>query len=214
MNFAADHSALQPVESTRSLIVANLVTIACAAVFHWPLATLMFPYWVQSVVIGYFSRERILSLQQFSTEGVKINGESVLPTEETKRSTANFFALHYGAFHLAYLAFLWPGLSHLHRLDWLGLIVAAVSFVWNQAESYRRNISADRMGIPNIGTLMFLPYARILPMHLTIVGGGSVAGESIFALLLFSALKTAADVLMHVIEHRVLRKSAPAAAVG
>lgn len=196
-----------PIENTRSLIVANVVTIVCACIFHWPLATLMFPYWVQSIVIGYFSRKRMLSLQRFSTEGFTVNDQPVSPNAATKRSTANFFACHYGVFHLGYLVFLLPALSQLRALDWLGISVAAASFIWNHAASYRRNIEADRAGTPNIGALMFLPYGRILPMHLTIILGGSLAGDSIYGLLVFGALKTAADVMMHVVEHRVLRKS-------
>lgn len=55
---------------------------------------------------------------------------------------------------------------------------------------------------------MFLPYARILPMHLAFVGGAASGGA--LALLFFSVLKTGADALMHVVEHRWLQ-SAPAA---
>ena len=49
---------------------------------------------------------------------------------------------------------------------------------------------------------MFYPYARIIPMHLTIVFGFNFGG----ALILFLVLKTFADVIMHIVEHNVLRK--------
>ena len=68
-----------------------------------------------------------------------------------------------------------------------------------------QNIRRDAAGRPNIGTLMSLPYARILPMHLTIVFGGLFFG-GIGAFLLFGALKVVADVIMHTIEHHVLAK--------
>lgn len=60
--------------------------------------------------------------------------------------------------------------------------------------------------VSRLGTLMFLPYARVVPMHLTIIFGGMLARDSAFALLLFCSLKTAADVLMHYVEHRVLQR--------
>ncbi len=41
-------------------------------------------------------------------------------------------------------------------------------FAWNHRSSYRRHIAADREGFPNIGTMMFLPFLRVVPMHLTI----------------------------------------------
>ena len=49
---------------------------------------------------------------------------------------------------------------------------------------------------------MFYPYARIIPMHLTIIFGSSFGGT----LPLFLVLKTFADAIMHVVEHNVLRK--------
>ena len=47
---------------------------------------------------------------------------------------------------------------------------------------------------------MFWPYARILPIHLTIILGTGVMDGS-HALILFLGLKTAADLVMHAIEH-------------
>jgi Family of unknown function (DUF6498) len=195
------------IENTRSLIVTNVSTIGLALFFQWPLGLLLFPYWFQSVIIGWFSRERILALHSFSTEGFKINGSPVEATQATKRSTANFFALHYGFFHLAYFFVVLKSVRGLTALDWLGLATAAIAFAWNHRASFQRNIEADRRGKPNIGTLMFLPYLRILPMHLTILFGGAIvgAGFNAWAILLFGALKTGADVAMHIVEHRLLQ---------
>ncbi|NIP29465.1 MAG: hypothetical protein GTN99_09095 [Candidatus Dadabacteria bacterium] len=59
---------------------------------------------------------------------------------------------------------------------------------------------------PNIGTMMFFPYARILPMHFTIIFGGSIAKASSKSLVLFLVLKTLADLIMHMIEHAQARQ--------
>lgn len=101
--------AAQPIvtpESTGSLVLVNVATIMLAIALGWPATTLMWPYWVQSVVIGYFSRKRMLALSRFSTEGLTVNDRPVEPTPATQRYTANFFALHYGFFHAGYLVFL------------------------------------------------------------------------------------------------------------
>jgi len=45
---------------------------------------------------------------------------------------------------------------------------------------------------------MFFPYARIIPMHLTIIFG-MLLGKG--AIVLFLTLKTLADMIMHVLEH-------------
>jgi hypothetical protein len=198
--------------STLSLVIVNAAAIAVALVLDWPVATLIWPYWIQSVVIGYFSRRRILALGRFSTAGFTMNDRAVDATPATQRSVANFFALHYGFFHFGYLMFLVRQYAQLGPWDWLGLGALSVSFAWNHRFSFEQNVAADRRGTPNIGTLMFLPYARILPMHLTIMLGGQFGGEGAKVVLIFGALKTVADVLMHHVEHRVLRRATAAAA--
>ena len=193
-------------ESTRSLVVVNAATLVVALGLGWPVQALLWPYWIQSVVIGYYSRRRILALGRFSTEGFTVNDRPVSPTPATQRSVANFFALHYGFFHFGYLMFLIQRSGEWRWWDLLGWLALGASFAWNHRLSFQQNVEADRQGSPNIGTLMFLPYARVVPMHFTILLGGTVAGSGPGAVLVFGALKTLADVLMHHIEHRVLQR--------
>ncbi|MDX1562448.1 MAG: DUF6498-containing protein, partial [Gammaproteobacteria bacterium] len=163
---------------------------------------LLIVYWLQNVAIGASYFRRILSLDKFSTKNFRINGRAVEPTPATKRTTAFFFAVHYGFFHVGYLVFI---LAQAGGIEiGLGLIACAVAFVIDHAYSYRYNRELDRQGTPNIGTMMFTPYLRVVPMHITIILG-AVAFESI-GVLFFGILKTAADVAMHHVEHRVLGK--------
>ena len=92
--------------TTITLLASNLFTILLAVTEGWSLALVLWVYWLQSVIIGFFQFWKILSLENFSTEGVKINGHSVEPTQATKFSTAFFFAFHYGFFHFGYFIFL------------------------------------------------------------------------------------------------------------
>ena len=92
--------------SARMLLLANVATLAAALVFDWPAGWLLWPYWMQSVVIGWYARKRMLSLRNFSTSGFTSNNRAVPEDEAGKRSTANFFTLHYGFFHLGYFVFL------------------------------------------------------------------------------------------------------------
>jgi Family of unknown function (DUF6498) len=195
-------------EGTRNLVLANAVTVALALILHWPLNTLLWPFWVQSVIIGWYSRRRILSLTNFSTDGFTMNHQPVPPTPESLRFVARFFTFHYGFFHFGYLAFLVKRTPAFAWWDWLGLIAAAASFVMSHRASFRQNLEADKRGRPNLGTLMFLPYARIIPMHAMILVGAGYVSDSVVALLLFAALKTGADVLMHHVEHSLLQRGA------
>jgi len=73
-------------------------------------------------------------------------------------------------------------------------------FFLNHLFSYRQNKIVDKQKTQNIGQLMFSPYTRIIPMHLIIVFG-AILGQS--ALVVFLLLKTAVDLLMHRMKHKV-----------
>ncbi|MCJ7576737.1 MAG: DUF6498-containing protein [Dehalococcoidia bacterium] len=191
------------------LLVTNGVTIAFAVIQDWNVLALMWVYWFQNIVIGFFSFLRIRRLREFSTEGFSINGHSVEPTEQTKNDTARFFLLHYGGFHLGYFIFLLifslTGMfssadgDALNSADLKYIIPTALLFLGNHVFSDFYNRPRDT-GRQKIGWLMAYPYARVIPMHLTILLGAFLGG----GLLLFLVLKTLADAIMHVVEHRIL----------
>jgi hypothetical protein len=205
-------SAIVEPSSTRALLAGNLLTLVLAALLKWPLAVVLWPYWTQSVVIGYFSRKRMLALDDFSTSGMSMgeDGTPVPENEEGKRRTAGFFTLHYGFFHLGYAVFLFGFARGLDALDWLGIVASAIGFAWSHKLSFDRNIEADVAVRHNLGKLMVLPYLRIVPMHLAILLGAGLMqdpaqGGQGMALLVFMLLKTGADIAMHYAEHRILR---------
>jgi hypothetical protein len=190
------------------LLLSNMFTILLALYQQWDVGELMWIYWGQSVVIGYFNVHRILDLRQFSTEGFRINNRPVKPTRKTQRDTAVFFALHYGFFHFAYMVFLVTDTQVRGVLAWAGVAVCVFAFYLNHRFSYRYNSKREERRVPNIGSIMFFPYVRIIPMHLMIVAGSRLAGDSNTGLLVFLLLKTVADVAMHVIGHAMARAAA------
>jgi hypothetical protein len=196
--------------SAAFLILSNLVTILFAVVEIWDVGEVMLIYWGQSVVIGLFNFKRILDLKQFSTKNFKINDQPVEPTTATKRQTAWFFLLHYGFFHFVYFGFLSAGRGQGTGLPegkaLVAVVLCVLVFLVNHAFSYRHNRERDAARVPNIGTVMFFPYARIIPMHLTIIFGSLLAGDSQAVLVLFLGLKTVADFIMHAVEHAEARR--------
>ena len=188
-----------------ALLLSNLVTIVLAVYQHWDVFVLMWIYWGQSVIIGYFNVRRIMDLKEFSTDGFRINNRAVKPTPETQRQTAIFFALHYGIFHLGYLVFLSVDTKVAGGFPLFYVLLCIGVFYLNHRFSYRYNREQEQDRVPNIGTIMFFPYIRIIPMHLMIVAGVSVFGGSTGALIIFLLLKTAADAAMHFVEHAMAR---------
>lgn len=191
------------------IFLGNGITMVAALLFTWELAEVLWIYWGQSVVIGVSNFFRMMKLKTFSTAGLKSNGKPVPETEAGKRSTAIFFLFHYGFFHLGYLAFV-NGQRSLGDFSALGLLSVALciaSFAWTHGRSLLLNQEEDfRDKKPNLGTLMLYPYLRTLPMHLTSILGAALGAES-FAVLFFMGLKTAADVGMHKVEHKLFRDS-------
>ncbi len=191
--------------SVTALLLSNLLTIILAVFQQWDVHVLMWIYCGQSIVIGYFNIHRIMGLQEFSTENFRMGGKPVDPTPETQRKVAGFFALHYGFFHVAYMVFLATETKMTGPFPLFSVVVCILVFYINHRFSYRYNQPREQDRVPNIGSIMFFPYVRIIPMHLMIVAGGSFSGGSQGALLAFLLLKTAADVAMHVIEHAMAR---------
>lgn len=191
------------------LLLSNLLTMAWALFEGWQILDVMLVYWVQSVVIGYYNNHRIMDLKEFSTKNFTINDRQPDPTPETRKSVASFFALHYGVFHAAYLGFILSEESGEISLSSFGIIACIVAFVFNHRYSYQHNKERDSQRAPNIGTIMFFPYARILPMHITIGVAASLGNNSVQALLVFLLLKTVADVIMHMVEHADARRKNP-----
>jgi hypothetical protein len=200
------------------ILISNALVIVYAMVENLDPGPMMVIYWAQSVIIGFFHFFRILLLKSFSTEGFTSNGTRVPETSKGKWSTALFFAVHYGFFHLIYFIFI-VGFGSWGLEDevtpevatgrdgvepWF--LLSVLGFVFGHAYSFYRNVRADLKRRPNLGIMMFLPYARIIPMHLTIIFGNEVASgrQTVF---LFSVLKTGADYLMHIVEHRILQKN-------
>ncbi len=72
----------------------------------------------------------------------------------------------------------------------------------------------DSDELPNIGKIMFAPYARIIPMHLTIILGGFIgaAGASFSAntnlaiIILFTGIKTVVDLITHSVDFATMKK--------
>lgn len=202
---------MQADPALRGLVLMNAAVVLGAVVSGDGAVMLMFPYWTQSVVIGAFNIRRIAALKVFQTNGLKINGVAVDPTPSVRRQTWVFFMIHYGLFHLVYLLFmgafgvmarsggLFSGFGSASGFSGLWLIVMAAGYVVTEWREHAVDRAEDEATPPNIGHLMFAPYVRIIPMHLTIIFGALLGGWG--ALLLFGVLKTAVEVLVYKKQH-------------
>ncbi|NYT06464.1 MAG: hypothetical protein GKC04_08915 [Methanomicrobiales archaeon] len=184
--------------STVALIATNMGVLVLALYQQWEIGPVIWIYWSQSVIIGFFQFFKILSLRNFTTDDIRMNGAPVEPTRGTQWRLALFFAVHYGIFHFVYFVFLVLAVPPGPQATDL-IVSGAALFFLNHALSFAINYRRDAQRLQSLSRVVAIPYARIIPMHLAVVF--SFLFFSGFGLVLFMLLKTAADTVMHIAEH-------------
>lgn len=212
MNHEADPSPVVSVAPSRLaadrssiglLLAGNALTLGLALWQGASVASLLWPFWFQSLVIGVFNFRRMRALRAFSTRGMSGGGGRRVPeTEAGKRSTANFFLGHYGGFHVAYLLFL-AAFVMPQPHEWRWMLPAMLALMLVQARVHRDQTTADAAARPSLTLMMLAPYLRMLPMHLILIVGAVLAPAGAIALGLTVVLKTLADLATHEIERRI-----------
>jgi hypothetical protein len=158
--------------------------------------TLLLIYWLQSVMIGFFT-----FLQLLTTPAEQRTDEMTEENSGKKLSAgcgALFFAVHYGTFHLVYLVFL--VVKGGRQIDFQLLKISFFIILVAELMEFirkRRAIMANKL---NIGFTFFLPYLRIIPMHIMIVGASFL---NLSDVTIFLVLKTIADVGMYLLTNRL-----------
>lgn len=184
------------------LIFSNLSTIYFAITEDWNLIMVMWVYLFQSVTIGFFNFIRIIQYKYSSFITNKYDKQSV-------NQVAFFFLAHYGGFHFLYTITLATIASNnslaqpLTSTQFKSISLMSFLFFINHffSKIYNKTTFTKKQGVES---LMFYPYARIIPMHAIMMINFTFKE---LALPLFLSLKTIADVIMHIVEHRIIRPS-------
>lgn len=182
---------------------------------YFSMDTLVWIYFLQSVMLGIGNVVRMACLKSFSTKNFQVNGQSVEPTAKTKGFSAAFFALHYGFFHFVYFIFLVVGsINNGSKLDFRMVLINFLAIVGNTIFSTWSNVLQDREDQPSIAAMFFTPYLRVVPMHIFIIVGFVFKTDvkflgfhfsSIHSFWLFLILKSLSDLLMHIIVQKSWR---------
>lgn len=165
--------------------------------------TIIWIYWAQSILIGFFNFIDILTLKKVQPGSWTEDGKPVSDTK-AKGCAAFFFLFHYGFFHLVYVIFLFTSVKASGPFNFNFFVLSVLVFFMSQLLTLvqKKTLYAKVPG--NIGTMFILPYVRIIPMHLTIL---LPAFLGISALTVFIVLKTLADILFYSITARQYRKA-------
>jgi hypothetical protein len=146
-------------------------------------------------MIGFFTFLQLLTLPADSRMEVTFdNGGGKVSAKESRGCSALFFAVHYGTFHFVYLIFL--VVKSGGKLDFNFLKISFAIILIAEAMDFIKKFRAAKMGKLNTGFIFFLPYLRIIPMHLMIVGA---AFSKLSDVTIFLVLKMIADLGMHLL---------------
>jgi len=200
--------------ATLSLIVMNLIPLVGVFWFGWDAAIIVFLYWLENIVIGLLNIPKIIACRD-KADGARASpnrGVFFLPV---------FFAFHYGGFCLGHYVFLkstyksLPGFGEfipalLSPVLFWSLLGLTLSHIISMIVNFYGKREYDTR-TPN--KQMFMPYSRIMLLHIVILLSGFVAlatGEGVAILILLVLFKIGFDLAAHVAEHsKAQNSSAP-----
>lgn len=213
-------------KSTRALLLANLVPLVGVIFFGWSLYAILFSYWAENAVIGFFNLLKMWQARGpvFLHDGKVTNtptpGDTPLAgaeLEKTRYFLLPFFVVHYGGFMAGHFYFLFSVLpvlstnnfslaSTLLQSGW-SIALTLVSLLVSHGVSYFQHfIQGEEYKKTNVVLQMFAPYKRIFVMHITIIVGAFVllltGGYHPVILILFILIKIWVDTIFHQKSHR------------
>ena len=189
-----------------ALILMNLIPLIGVWYFKWDVGIIIFLYWLENVVIGILTIPKILSCRGGKKPGARkesLGGLIFL---------SGFFSVHYGMFcfgHYTFIQTFFEGLPEFSNIPsrlfegfliWplLGLLFSHfISMIVNfYGKGEYRSRSAN--------TQMFMPYTRIMILHIVIIFGGFLAqafDNTLGPLIILIIVKTIIDLGAHQVEH-------------
>ncbi|MFC1722259.1 DUF6498-containing protein [Patescibacteria group bacterium] len=188
-----------------SLILVNLYPIVGVIFFGWNLSSILFLYWFENLVLGFYNVLKMLMAQKPNVRGVQISGIGGKRNDFSKKAMVLFFVVHYGMFTFVHGIFLLAMVANNFVFQ-LGLLTPIILLFVSHGVSYFTNFIGKReYERVSSEDLMISPYLRIMVMHLTVIFGSwfiiRINGQMIGPLVVLTIIKTIVDLLSHAYEH-------------
>jgi len=198
-----------------ALIVANLVPLYGVFAWGWAVFPILFLFWFENIVIGFFNASRMLTARP---------AEPVLWAR--KLFLVAFFCVHYGMFTAVHGTFVLslfgdtgmktgalPDVALVTDIIAREhLLLPVLALVASHGYSFMVNfILRGEYRDASPKELMARPYRRVMLLHATILAGGglvTVLDAPVAGLVLLIALKIAMDLHSHLHSHNKEQQSA------
>ncbi len=189
------------------LILSNLIPAIGVVYWGWSLTALVVIYWLENLIIGFFN---ILKMA-FSFGSIQTKVKSII-----------FFCFHYGLFWLGHglfmLLVLIPAVSNSPSISNHAVNASFdISIRWALLSLFMSHLFSFLTNFMRWGRAlklppeaqMFLPYGRVIVMHILIIASAFLAekwGGSLVVLGLLITLKIIADVISHMVMNNIYNK--------
>ena len=189
------------------LIIVNTIPIFGVIFFEWSLFALMFFYWLENVVIGFYNILKINKAEGTVPleKGIRIVSFGKVSYNNNKSAFILFFLFHYGLFMLVHGTFVFSTFGP-PDIPTFTLLIGVISLFISHGFSYFENfIGKEEYKRVSPANLFGQPYNRLIVMHITIIIGGAMVkifGLPVLSILLLVILKTIIDVFSHKTEHK------------
>ncbi len=164
--------------------------------------TIVWIYWLQSVLIGLFTFIQLLRIKNPDEKSLTMNNQPI--TKNSMGCAAFFFLAHYGLFHFVYAIFLLVSFSKGANTKMI-LITGCIFLIESTMQLLRRRNNTFEQK-ENVGKIFLTPYLRIVPMHLMILLPNIL---DMSVTVVFLILKTMADIAMYMVTTRMHNSSQP-----
>ncbi len=182
-----------------TLILVNIIPLLGVVIFGWDIFTLVFAYWTENLVIGFYN---VLKMKKL--------------TSSLAHPDIRFFVIHFGFFtiiHGLLLVFIFnmdktTGQVFLENINWQAIMLASLpllagSLVSHGISYYKNFLGKNEYQSKTLKQLLFAPYGRIISMHLVILVGGYLVKDQghIIFLVMLVMIKLITDFTTHYLLH-------------
>lgn len=187
------------------LLTANVIPIYGVIFLGWRVIDLLFLYWAESAMIGFFNLLKILTAKEKDSNfGLQMMIHKFI--------AVIFLPIHFGVFIavFGFIIFIIANVidktevSFLAMISsiWIGILCLFISHLYSFLVNYYWG--GERYNAP-IDKLFWQPYRRLFVMNFTVAGSAALTiifGQQMIMLIFFIVAKTAADLFSHLWEHK------------
>lgn len=179
------------------LVLSNVIPLFGTLFLGWNVGLILLIYWVETVIIGLINLPKLLTALGSPNPGLF-----------GRLFFCAFFTVHYGMFNFGHYVFLTemfdlPPITEQTRN--YALLTAVSGLLLSHLFSMIANwFGRGEFRKTPVGEQMFLPYGRIVVMHMVIIAGGfavEALGQPLIALILLVVIKTIIDLFSHKVSH-------------